>query len=80
MINYLGEIPVSEKPQEIEVLSVSNFNSDGNMLLLGMREHWLAKKKLKISLFSLISVTYLLLWKIRGIHSTFFPFSIDSDQ
>ena len=38
-INYLENV-VSEKLQEIKVkCSVSNFNSDGNMLLFGMREH-----------------------------------------
>ena len=75
-------MPVSEKSQEVKVCSKSNFNSDGNMLLFGMREHWLAKKELKISLFSLKSVTYLLLWKIGGMHGTFFSFSIvfNSDQ
>ena len=72
---------VSEKSREVKVCSMSNFNSDGNMLLFETREHWLAKKELKISLFSLNSVTYLL-WKIEGMHGTFFPFSIvfDNDQ
>ena len=66
---------VSEKSHEVKVCSVSHFDSDGNMLLFGMREHWLAKKELKTSLFSLKSVAYLLLWKIGGMHGTFFSFS-----
>ena len=72
----------SDKSLEVKLCSVSNFNSDGNMLLFGMREHWLAKKELKISPFSLTSVTYLLLWKVGGMHGTFFSFSIvfNSDQ
>ena len=71
-----------EKSQKVKVCSVSNFNSDGNVLLFGMREHWLAKKELKISLFSWKSVTYSLLWKIGGMHGTFFWFTIifKSDQ
>ena len=72
----------SGKSLEVKLCSVSNFNSDGNMLLFGMSEHWLAKKELKISPFSLKSVTYLLLWKVGGMHGTFFSFSIvfNSDQ
>ena len=50
-------MPVSEKSQQVKLCSVSNFNSDGNMLLFNMREQKLAKKELKISLFSLMSVT-----------------------
>ena len=34
----------SEKSHEGKVCSVSNFYSDGNMLLFSMREHRLAKK------------------------------------
>ena len=72
----------SGKSLEVKLCSVSNFNSDGNMLLFGMSKHWLAKKELKISPFSLKSVTYLLLWKVGGMHGTFFSFSIvfNSDQ
>ena len=38
-------MPASDKSQEVKVCSASNFNSDGNMLLFGMREDWLKKKK-----------------------------------
>ena len=72
----IWRMPVSEKSQKVKLWSVSNFNSDVNMLLFGMGEHWLARKELEISLFSLKSVTYLLLWKIGGMHGTFFSFSI----
>ena len=41
----------SEKSQEVKVCSVSNFYSDGNMLLFGMREHRLAKKSSKFHSF-----------------------------
>ena len=41
---------VSEMSREVKVFSMSNFNSDGNMLLSGMREHWSAKKEFKILL------------------------------
>ena len=47
------------------------FNSDGNMLLFGMRRHWLVIKELEISLFWLKSVTCLL-WKIGALHGAFF--------
>ena len=52
---------ISEKSQKVKLYSVSKFNSDGNKLLFGMRENWLGKKESKIQLFSLKSVTYLLL-------------------
>ena len=74
----IWRMSVSENPQKVKVCYLSNFNLDGNVLLFGMREHWLAKKELKISLFSLKLVTYLLLWKIGGMHGTFFSFSISS--
>ena len=60
----IWRMSISEKSQKVKLYSVSNFNSDGNRLLFGMIEHWLAKKESKIQLFSWKSVTYLLLWKI----------------
>ena len=70
-----------EKSQEFKVCSVSNFNPDGNMLYLVWENTDLQKKELRISLFSLKSVTYLLLWNIGGMHGTS-PISIvfNNDQ
>ena len=62
----IWRMSVLEKSQEIKVCSVSNFNLDGNMLLFGIIEHWLQKK-----FDSLKIVTYLLLWKIGGMHGIF---------
>ena len=75
-------ISVSEEWQEFKVFSVINFTSDGNILLFAMRAHLLAKKELKVSIISLKFLTYLLLWKIRSMHRTFFLFRINfnSDQ
>ena len=71
----IWRMSVSEKSQEVKLWSVSNFNSDVNMLLYG-RALISERKELEISLFSLKSVTYSLLWKIGGMHGTFFSFSI----
>ena len=55
--NYLENVSL----RKVKVLNLINFNSDGNMLLFGTRQHWLAKKEFKKSLFSLKTVTCLLL-------------------
>ena len=60
-------ISVSEEWQEFKVFSVSNFTSDGKILLFAMRAHLLAKKEWKVSMISLKFLTYLLLWKIRSM-------------
>ena len=39
----IWRLSVSEKSHEVKACSVSSFNSDGNMLLFGMREHSLVK-------------------------------------
>ena len=51
--------------------SVSKVNCDGNTLLLSMGGHCSAKTVLKISISSLKSTIYLLLWNIGGIHAIF---------
>ena len=60
-------ISVSEEWQEFKVFPVSNFTSDGKILLFAMRAYLLAKKELKVSMISLKFLTYLLLWKIRSM-------------
>ena len=57
-----------EKWQLAHESSVSKVNCGGDTLLLDMTEHCSPKKVLRISLFSLKSTVYFLLWNIGGIH------------
>ena len=52
-------------------LSVKSSKSVGSTLLFRNNEHWLAKKELDNSAFSLKLVINLLLWKIGRIHWAF---------
>ena len=52
-------------------LSVKLSQLVGSTLVFVINEHWLAKKELKSSAFSLKSVMNLLSWKIGGMQGTF---------
>ena len=54
-------------------LSVKSSKSVGSTLLFCTKEHWLAKRKLNNSAFSLKSIINLFSWKIGGIQETFLP-------
>ena len=54
-------------------LSVKLSQLVGSTLVFVFNEHWLAKKELKSSAFSLKSVMNLLSWKIGGMQGTFLP-------
>ena len=54
-------------------LSVKLSQLVGSTLVSVINEHWLAKKELKSSAFSLKLVMNLLSWKIGGMQGTFLP-------
>ena len=54
-------------------LSVKLSQLVGSTLVFVINEHWLAKKELKSSAFSLKLVMNLLSWKIGGMQGTFLP-------
>ena len=54
-------------------LSVKLSQLVGSSLVFALNEHWLAKKELKSSAFSLKSVMNLLSWKIGEMQGTFLP-------
>ena len=54
-------------------LSVKLSQLVGSTLVFVINEHWLAKKELKSSAFSLKSVMNLLSWKIGEMQETFLP-------
>ena len=66
-------MPSFAKWQKDVVLSVRKSNSEGKTLLFGIWEHWLAKKELKISLFSWKSTINLSPWNSGGMQRIFFP-------
>ena len=57
ILGILWRMLVSEKSLEIQVCSVSNLKSDGNILLFGMRENRIKR----FTLFFKVSQSYLLL-------------------
>ena len=54
-------------------LSVKLSQLVGSTLVFVINEHWLAKKELKSSAFSLKLIMNLLSWKIGGMQGTFYP-------